>query len=190
MPIAIISHMTELPPRVINLISKQVLRLQAQPPEGVVPLIDEDDPTNVQADIKGPDSTPYHGGTFRCRLEFASDFPQTPPKGYFLTKLFHPNISAAGEICVNTLKRDWNPANWSFINIMQVVRCLLVEPFPESALNEEAGRLFMEDYRAYFEHARLLTQVHAMARQMEMRVEEEKKPKTKLDQLKKWMRRT
>lgn len=29
---------------------------------------------------------------------------------------------------------------------MQVVRCLLIEPNPESALNEEAGRLFMEDY--------------------------------------------
>ena len=29
----------------------------------------------------------------------------------------------------------------------QVVRCLLIEPNPESALNEEAGRLFMEDYQ-------------------------------------------
>ena len=42
--------MAELPPRVINLISRQVLKLQAQPPEGVLPLIDEDDPTNVQAE--------------------------------------------------------------------------------------------------------------------------------------------
>jgi ubiquitin-conjugating enzyme E2 S len=24
-----------------------------------------------------------------------------------LTKIFHPNVSKAGEICVNTLKRDW-----------------------------------------------------------------------------------
>ena len=27
--------------------------------------------------------------------------------GYFLTRIFHPNISKAGEICVNTLKKDW-----------------------------------------------------------------------------------
>ena len=27
---------------------------------------------------------------------------------------------------------------------MQVVRCLLIEPNPESALNEDAARLFME----------------------------------------------
>lgn len=182
--------MADLPPRVINLITRQVLKLQQQPPEGVLPLLDEDEPTNVQADIKGPEGTPYYGGTFRCRLEFPSDFPQCPPKGYFLTNIFHPNISVAGEICVNTLKRDWNPANWSLVHILQVVRCLLVEPFPESALNEEAGRLFMEDYRSYFEHARLLTQVHAMAKLNEMTIEEVKKPRSKLDQLKKWMRRS
>ena len=44
----------------------------------------------------------------------------------------------------------------------QVVRCLLINPFPESALNEEAGKLFMEDYDAYFKKARMLTEVHAL----------------------------
>ena len=41
------------------------------------------------------------------------------------------------------------------------VRCLLIAPFPESALNEEAGKLLMEDYEAYAKHARLMTSVHA-----------------------------
>lgn len=36
-------------------------------------------------------------------------FPDTPPKGYFNTKIFHPNVSSIGEICVNTLKKDWKP---------------------------------------------------------------------------------
>ena len=35
------------------------------------------------------------------------DFPAAPPKGYFITPLFHPNVSKAGDICVNTLKKDW-----------------------------------------------------------------------------------
>jgi ubiquitin-conjugating enzyme E2 S len=30
--------------------------------------------------------------------------------GLFLTKIFHPNVSASGEICVNTLKKDWQPS--------------------------------------------------------------------------------
>ena len=29
--------------------------------------------------------------------------------GYFLTKVFHPNVADNGEICVNTLKKDWKP---------------------------------------------------------------------------------
>jgi ubiquitin-protein ligase len=27
--------------------------------------------------------------------------------GFFLTKIFHPNVAKNGAICVNTLKRDW-----------------------------------------------------------------------------------
>lgn len=26
-----------------------------------------------------------------------------------MTKIFHPNVSDIGEICVNTLKKDWKP---------------------------------------------------------------------------------
>jgi len=58
--------------------------------------------------------------------------------GYFLTKIFHPNVAKGGEICVNVLKRDW-ARDLGLRHVLLVVRCLLVEPFPESALNEEAG---------------------------------------------------
>lgn len=44
---------------------------------------------------------------------------------------------------------------------------MLIVPFPESALNEEAGKLFMEDYDAYFKHARLMTEVHSKPKDKE-----------------------
>jgi ubiquitin-protein ligase len=53
--------------------------------------------------------TPYAGGVFRVKLALGKDFPQTPPKAFFLTKIFHPNVAKNGEICVNTLKKDWKP---------------------------------------------------------------------------------
>lgn len=53
--------------------------------------------------------TPYTGGFFRVKLALGKDFPQGPPKAYFLTKIFHPNVAKNGEICVNTLKKDWKP---------------------------------------------------------------------------------
>lgn len=57
---------------------------------------------------------------FKVKLTFPEDFPRAAPKGYMITKIFHPNISAKGEICVNTLKKDWNPSSWKLSNIMGV----------------------------------------------------------------------
>jgi len=75
-----------------------------------------------------------------------------------MTKIFHPNVAVpSGEICVNTLKKDWNPASWSLTHIFEVVKCLLIVPFPESSLNDEAGRAFMENYNDFFTNAKLYT---------------------------------
>jgi len=53
------------------------------------------------------DSTPYAGGYFHIKLVLGKNFPSEPPKGFFITKIFHPNVAKNGEICVNTLKKDW-----------------------------------------------------------------------------------
>jgi ubiquitin-conjugating enzyme E2 S len=41
------------------------------------------------------------------------------------------------------------------------VKCLLIVPFPESSLNEQAGRQFMENYQEFTTNAKVYTQVHA-----------------------------
>jgi ubiquitin-conjugating enzyme E2 S len=75
-----------------------------------------------------------------------------------LTKIFHPNVATpSGEICVNTLKRDWDQSKWNLFHIFSIIKCLLIVPFPESALNEEAGRLFMESYNEFSSQAKLFT---------------------------------
>jgi Ubiquitin-conjugating enzyme len=91
-----------------------------------------------------------------------------------MTKIFHPNVAVpSGEICVNTLKKDWNPSNWSLSHIFEVVKCLLIVPFPESSLNEEAGREFMESYEDFFSNARLYTSVHARPTQEQQKLIEQ-----------------
>lgn len=35
---------------------------------GVKMIINENDATDIQADIEGPVGTPYEGGVFRCKL--------------------------------------------------------------------------------------------------------------------------
>jgi ubiquitin-conjugating enzyme E2 S len=43
----------------------------------------------------------------------------------------------------------------------QTIKCLLIYPNPESALNEEAGRLLLEHYEDYSSRARMMTAIHA-----------------------------
>ncbi|KYO23528.1 ubiquitin-conjugating enzyme E2 S [Alligator mississippiensis] len=154
------SNVENLPPHVIRLVYKEVSTLTSDPPEGIKVFPNEEDITDVQVTIEGPEGTPYAGGVFRMKLILGKDFPAAPPKGYFLTKIFHPNVGANGEICVNVLKKDWK-AELGIRHVLLTIKCLLIHPNPESALNEEAGRLLLENYDEYAARARLLTEIHA-----------------------------
>ena len=147
--------------RMIKVLWRQQQELLKKAPDCVTPIINDEDPIDIQADITGPQGTPYEDGVFRVKLFIPSEFPQLAPKGYFMTKIFHPNVSEKGEICVNTLKRDWNPKQWSLYNLFEVIKCLLIVPFPQSSLNEEAGKMFMDNYDEYFRVAKMLTEIHA-----------------------------
>jgi ubiquitin-conjugating enzyme E2 S len=113
-----------------------------------------------QAEVDGPQETPYEGKSFWLRFTFGVEFPATPPTAHFLTKVYHPNICpTTGAVCVNTLQRDWQSSH-TLKHCLAVIRCLLLQPFPDSALNEDAGKLFMESYDEYFQRARLHADVH------------------------------
>ena len=43
----------------------------------------------------------------------------------------------------------------------QTIKCLLIYPNPESALNEEAGKLLLEHYDDYSSRAKMMTEIHA-----------------------------
>jgi ubiquitin-conjugating enzyme E2 S len=81
-------------------------------------------------------------------------------RGHRRCRRRHPNVSKSGEICVNVLKKDWQP-DLGLRHVLLVIRCLLIEPFPESALNEDAGKALLEDYAEYCKYARLMTELHA-----------------------------
>ncbi|XP_038609135.1 ubiquitin-conjugating enzyme E2 S [Tachyglossus aculeatus] len=156
------SNVENLPPHIIRLVYKEVTTLTADPPDGIKVFPNEEDVTDLQVTIEGPEGTPYAGGLFRMKLILGKDFPAAPPKGFFLTKIFHPNVGANGEICVNVLKRDWK-AELGIRHVLLTIKCLLIHPNPESALNEEAGRLLLDNYEEYAARARLLTEIHGGA---------------------------
>lgn len=147
-------------PAVMRNIMKELKEITSAPLEGIRVVPSDEDLTSITAIIAGPEGTPYEAGEFTVRLEMGPDFPASPPKGYFITKIFHPNVDDKGSICVNTLKKDWRPEQ-GIAHVLTVIKCLLIHPNPESALNEEAGKMLLEDYDDYVKRARLLTGIHA-----------------------------
>ncbi|OZJ02280.1 Ubiquitin-conjugating enzyme E2 S, partial [Bifiguratus adelaidae] len=140
-------------------VSRELQALHRQALEDIA-VVQSDDLSEITAWIKGPEQTPYEGGYFKVKLVLGSDYPNAPPKGYFITKIFHPNVSKTGEVCVNTLKKDWKK-ELGITHVLLTIKCLLIVPNPESALNEEAGRLLLEKYDDYAKHAKLITSIHA-----------------------------
>ncbi|KAL7538483.1 hypothetical protein ACHAXR_008587 [Thalassiosira sp. AJA248-18] len=156
-----------LPPRTLARVARDVRDLVKSPPEGVRLVLDGETGmpgslSEILAEIEGPEQTPYHTRYFQLKLVLSTDFPATPPRGYFLTKIYHPNVDpTTGAICVNTLKKDWTSTT-SLSHVLTVIRCLLIVPFPESSLNDEAGKNFMDSYDEYARRAKLLAGVHGL----------------------------
>ena len=155
-----VSNVENLNPQLMRILAKEVQSLKQEPLEGINVILDDKDITSFEAIIDGPTDTPYFGGRFRVKLTIGKDFPASPPLGFFLTKIFHPNVSSRGEICVNTLKKDWK-SDLGLKHVLLTIKCLLIVPNPESALNEEAGKLLLERYDDYYARAKLYTDIHA-----------------------------
>lgn len=156
--------MLSIRPEVSRRLMNEMKKLQNAELGGITLKMDGDNLTEFHAVIQGPENTPFEGGEFQVKLEITEEYPQKPPKGYFMTKIFHPNVNEeTGAICLSTLSSDWTE-DTGLDHLLLAIRCLLIQPNPESALNEEAGRLLLDNYEDYCARAKLMTQVHAKAK--------------------------
>ncbi|KAE8390558.1 ubiquitin-conjugating enzyme/RWD-like protein [Aspergillus alliaceus] len=132
------------------------------PPNYLFPLEDSsDDLTQLTTLLAGPQGTPYSQGLWRVHLKMPDDYPKSPPKATFKTRIWHPNVEeSTGAVCVDTLKRDWK-ATLTLKDVLVTISCLLIYPNPDSALNSTAGALLQENYEVFARQAKLMTSIHA-----------------------------
>ncbi|KAK2782020.1 hypothetical protein FQN52_001244 [Onygenales sp. PD_12] len=120
-----------------------------------------DDLTQLTILLTGPQGTPYSQGLWQLHLRMPEDYPKSPPKAAFKTRIWHPNVDEeSGAVCVDTLKRGWEP-KLTLRDVLVTISCLLIHPNPDSALNSSAGGLLQDDYEAFARQAKLMTSIHA-----------------------------
>ena len=103
--------------------------------------------------LKGPDKSCYENRLFKLLLIFPENYPEDPPDIRFITKIYHPNISEDGVICISSNSTDWNP-NSNIINIIYSIYVLLKKPNLDHGLNKEALMLYKNDYQSFAKKAK------------------------------------
>ncbi len=58
------------------------------------------------------------GGIFKAELFLPDDYPMTPPKIRFLTRIYHPNIDKLGRICLDVLKSEHRPRHSFLLRLL------------------------------------------------------------------------
>jgi ubiquitin-conjugating enzyme E2 D/E len=112
--------------------------------------------------IFGPSDSPFEGGIFRLTIDFPSEYPFKPPIVTFKTKIYHPNINAAGGICLDILKSQWSPA-LGVSKVLLSILSLLTDANPNDPLVPEVASLYRTNRVAYDEKAREWTRLYANA---------------------------
>jgi ubiquitin-conjugating enzyme E2 N len=164
---------------------------------GISAVPHEDNLRYFDVTIDGPSQSPYEGykpspkslrykllmiqtgGTFKLELFLPDDYPMTPPKVRFLTKIYHPNIDRLGRICLDVLKSmliriefpskplliivgNWSPA-LQIRTILLSIQALLGAPNPDDPLANDVAQRWKEDQNAAIQTAREWTAQYAKA---------------------------
>jgi ubiquitin-conjugating enzyme E2 D/E len=142
-------------------LQREYLEIQRDPPANCTAgPVNDADFFNWEAMIFGPSDSPFQGGLFKLSIAFPSDYPFKPPILTFKTKIYHPNINAAGGICLDILKQQWSPA-LTISKVLLSILSLLTDANPNDPLVPEIADMYKRDRPAYDVKAREWTRIYA-----------------------------
>ena len=150
----------------LRCLNKQLKEMENDPPSmcHARPTDPSVDLFNWTGYILGPDGSPFEGGKFHLTIHFPTDFPFKPPRIRFTTRVYHPNVSPQGDICLDILHDKWSPA-LSLRSALLSICSLLTDPNPEHGLDNEILNVYRTNKTIYEANAREWTRKYAMENQ-------------------------
>ncbi|CAF2441684.1 unnamed protein product [Rotaria sp. Silwood2] len=150
----------------LRCLSKQLKEMEKDPPPlcQAQPIDPSKDMFNWNGSIRGPEGTPFQDGIFQLTIRFPTDFPFKPPRIRFTTRIYHPNISSQGDICLDILHDKWSPA-LTIRTVLLSLCSLLTDPNPEHGLDNEILNVYRTNKSLYERNAREWTKIYAMENQ-------------------------
>lgn len=85
--------------------------------DSITAIPDDDNLFKWTAIICGPEGTEWEGGVFKLNMTFTDQYPNKAPAVKFVSKIFHPNVYADGNICLDILMANWSPV-YDVLNIL------------------------------------------------------------------------
>lgn len=122
---------------------------------------DDSNSRNFEVLLKGPKDTPYQGGIFKLEFIIPNEYPYCAPTVVFKTKIYHPNISKNGEICLDILKSAWTPM-YDHSKVLISISALLDKPNPNDPLEATIASELKNDYNKFIKNATEYTKKYAI----------------------------
>ena len=98
---------------------------------------DENNIKNINFKIT-PNNGMWEGASYNFTVLIPDSYPFDPPKCLLNEKIYHPNIDFNGHICLNILRREWQPT-LDLSSIIFGILYLFYYPNPNDPLNTVAG---------------------------------------------------
>mgnify|MGYP002803397045 FL=1 len=146
-----------LPRRIV----KETQRLLAEPVPGIKAIPYEENARYFNVFVDGPKESPFEKGCFKLELFLPEEYPMSPPKVRFNTKIYHPNIDKLGRICLDILKDKWSPA-LQIRTVLLSIQALLSAPNPDDPLANDVAEQWKTNEAKAIETARQWTQMYAV----------------------------
>ena len=87
----------------------------------------------------------YRGGIFRFIIDIPESYPDARPNLKFVSKVFHPQISADGQINMQHWFPTWTLQKDLIVNVLTLVHKLFLKVSTEETMNKTAAELFTDN---------------------------------------------